>query len=94
VHFGESPPSNEENLALLREGDIVSHCFHGKEKPLWNDQGTPIPALEAALSNGILLDVAHGAASLSMDIAQSVVKQGKYDFSINDSPQVKPTGRP
>jgi dihydroorotase len=83
VHFGESPPSNEENLALLREGDIVSHCFHGKEKPLWNDNGTPIPTLAAALSKGILLDVAHGAASLGIDVAQRVVRQGRYDFSIS-----------
>jgi len=83
VHFGESPPSNEENLSLLRKGDIISHCFHGKEKPLWDEFGNPIPELESAISNGVLLDVAHGMASLSLDVAQKAVEKKKYEFSIS-----------
>jgi len=83
VHFGETPPSNEENLALLRDGDIITHCFHGKDSPLWNDEGKPIPALEAALARGVLLDVGHGAASLCKNVAGSVVATKMYDFTIS-----------
>ena len=83
VHFGESPPSNAENLAFLRKGDTISHCFHGKVSPLWDIHGNPIPELEQALSNGVLLDVAHGAASLSADVASKAVKQDKYTFTIS-----------
>ena len=38
IHMGENPPSNEDNLALLRGGDILSHCFHGKNVPLWTPE--------------------------------------------------------
>ncbi len=83
VHMGECPPSNEENLRLLRAGDIVTHCFHGKDMPLWNADGTPIRAMEAALSRGVLLDIGHGAASFDATVAQGVLARGFYDFSIS-----------
>jgi len=94
VHFGETPPTNAENLALMRKGDIVSHCFHGKDSPLWDSLGNPVPELEKALSEGILLDVAHGAASLSMDVAESAVKQGRYEFSISSDLHVRCVNTP
>ena len=94
VHFGENPPSNEENLALLKKGDIVSHCFHGKEKPLWDDSGTPIPALKNALSNGVLLDTAHGAASLSIDVVRKVVERKEYEFTISTDLHTRNSGGP
>jgi dihydroorotase len=83
VHFGENPPSNGENLSLMRKGDIVTHCFHGKEKPLWDDFGNPIPELEKALADGIKLDVGHGIASLDLDVAKRAVEKNKYEFSIS-----------
>ena len=83
VHFGENPPSNEENLSLLRKGDIVTHCFHGKEKPLWDEFGNPVAELEKALTDGVLLDVGHGAASLSLLVAQKAVAKKKYEFTIS-----------
>jgi len=30
VHLCEGPPANEDTMALLRRGDIITHCFHGK----------------------------------------------------------------
>lgn len=30
AHLVEGPPSNEEAMKLLRKGDIITHCFHGK----------------------------------------------------------------
>lgn len=89
VHMGEAPPSNEENLALLRAGDILTHCFHGKQppqwnaQPLWNPDGTPTPALQAALDRGVLLDVGHGEASFSAQVAGPVVARGFHAFSIS-----------
>ena len=65
IHMGENPPTNEENLQLLRKGDVLSHCFHGKDVKLWTEEGEPIPALQDAIERGVILDVAHGAASCS-----------------------------
>ncbi|MCL2006880.1 MAG: amidohydrolase/deacetylase family metallohydrolase [Treponema sp.] len=94
IHFGENPPGNAENLSLMRKGDIVSHCFHGKESPLWDDSGNPIYELSEALSKGILLDVAHGAASLSIDIAEKAVRQKKNEFSISTDLHFRNIGGP
>ena len=82
VHMGENPPSNKENLALLRGGDIVSHCFHGKQEPLWKADGTPTQELKEALDRGVQMDTAHGAASLDRDIAQAALDAGFDNFSI------------
>lgn len=83
IHVGENPPSNEENLELLRGGDIISHCFHGKNIPLWLPGGTPTPALEDAMNRGVILDVAHGAASCCKDVATAAIRQGYRDFIIS-----------
>ena len=83
VHIGEHPPTNAENLPLFRAGDILTHCFHGKEMPLWNPDGTPIPEMERALARGMVLDVGHGAASFDANIAGPVLRQGFADFSIS-----------
>ena len=94
IHFGESPPENAENLELMRKGDIISHCFHGKEKPLWDESGNPIPALKQALSRGVLLDVAHGAASLSVDVTKRAVDYNKYKFSISTDLHIRNVNGP
>lgn len=83
VHMGENPPTNEENLALLRAGDIVTHCFHGKEKPLWTADGTPTDALGDALARGVELDVGHGAASFDSRVGVAALGRGFYNFSIS-----------
>lgn len=89
VHVGEAPPTNAENLALFRKGDILTHCFHGKQppewdaQPLWHADGTPIPAMAEALARGIALDVGHGEASFSAAIAAPVIARGEVEFSIS-----------
>lgn len=83
IHMGENPPSNEENLELLRGGDILSHCFHGKNVPLWLPGGVPSPALKEAMDRGVVLDVAHGAASCHRDTATAAIANGFRDFIIS-----------
>lgn len=83
IHMGENPPSNEENLSLLREGDILSHCFHGKNAPLWLPDGRPTPALADALDRGVVPDTAHGAASCCKDVASAAIRRGFRDFIIS-----------
>ena len=83
VHMGETPPSNDDNLSLLRKGDIVTHCFHGKDTPLWHQDGTPTAALANALHRGVLMDVGHGAASFDCDVGRSAIHNGFKDFTIS-----------
>ncbi len=83
IHMGENPPTNEENLQLLRKGDVLSHCFHGKDVKLWTEEGEPIPALQDAIERGVILDVAHGAASCSKFVAEAAIRRGYTDFIIS-----------
>lgn len=83
MHIGETPPTPEENLPLLRRGDIVTHCFHGKDRPLWHPDGRPIEAMKNALNRGVLLDVGHGAASFDATVAEAVIRRGGRQFSIS-----------
>lgn len=83
VHLGENPPTNEENLALLRRNDIATHCFHGKVKPLFTEDGEPIEALRQAIDRGVQLDVGHGAASFDRDVCAAALARGIGDFSIS-----------
>jgi dihydroorotase len=83
IHMGENPPTNEENLSLLRGGDVLSHCFHGKDVPLWTSEGQPIPEMAAALERGVIMDVAHGAASCYKDVAIRAIAKGYKDCIIS-----------
>jgi dihydroorotase len=94
VHIGETPPDNEENLKLLRRGDILSHCFHGKNQPLFDPDGRPILALAKAMERGIVLDVAHGAASMDKNVAKRALDRGYRDFVISTDLHIRNVNGP
>jgi dihydroorotase len=94
IHIGETPPTHEANLALLRQGDILSHCFHGKNQPLFDREGRPIPVLAEALERGIVLDVAHGAASMDKNVAQRAMNRGFHDFVISTDLHIRNVNGP
>ena len=39
VHIGSAPPHLDEILALMEKGDVLTHCFNGKENGIL-DQAT------------------------------------------------------
>ena len=50
---------------------------------LWTEEGEPIPALQDAIERGVILDVAHGAASCSKFVAEAAIRRGYTDFIIS-----------
>lgn len=83
VHVGETPPMPEEFMSLLQKGDVISHCFHGKERVLWNEEGQPVQPLREAIKRGVILDVAHGAASFDHRVARRAIAADYRDFVIS-----------
>lgn len=83
VHIGEAPPLIDDVLDLLDAGDVVTHCFHGKTGTPWSPDGTPTHPLARALDRGVLLDVGHGAASFSHDVARRAISAGFRPSSIS-----------
>lgn len=69
VHIGSAPPKLADVLKRLSKGDIITHCYNAKENNhiFAADNKTE---LLAAIKRGVYLDVGHGTASFSYEIAE------------------------
>lgn len=76
VHIGNAPPMIEEVLDLLEEGDIVTHCWHGKYGGLLGPDKKPLPQTRAAVARGVKFDIGHGSASFSFETARHALDAG------------------
>ena len=76
VHIGNAPPVIEDVLALLGEGDIVTHCWHGKYGGLLGRDKKPLPETWAAVERGVKFDIGHGSASFSFETARHALDAG------------------
>lgn len=76
VHIGNAPPVIEDVLGLLEEGDIVTHCWHGKYGGLLGRDKKPLPATWAAVERGVKFDIGHGSASFSFMTARHALEAG------------------
>ncbi|KXF80221.1 amidohydrolase/deacetylase family metallohydrolase [Enterovibrio coralii] len=76
VHVGNAPPTLDDIAELLGEGDILTHCFNGKPNRILTPEGKLRDAVKAAMERGMLLDIGHGSASFSFDVAEMSIAQG------------------
>lgn len=79
VHVGNAPPSLGEILNLLKKGDILTHCFHGKEGGICAYQAE----YKSAAKRGVHFDVGHGNASFSYETFPKVMGVRAVDYSIS-----------
>jgi dihydroorotase len=77
VHIGHAPPSVEDVLSLLTEGDIITHCFHGKLSNAIVNQDYELKreTLEAR-ERGVLFDIGHGSESFNYLVAEKLIDVG------------------
>lgn len=73
----------DEIADLLTHGDIITHCYNGKPNRILTPKGELRSAVKRALDRGVLLDVGHGSASFSFDVAEIAIKQGIYPNTIS-----------
>lgn len=73
VHIGSEPPRLEDVLALMGEGDILTHCFNGKRNGIADLSDASAPVIKqfarAAYESGVVFDVGHGTDSFNFDVA-------------------------
>ena len=73
VHIDEPPPMLEEVLALLRKGDVLTHCF----RPFPNCVATPDGEVHdyvlEARERGVIFDIGHGMGSFSFAVARTML---------------------
>lgn len=76
VHIDEPPPMLNEVLALMRRGDVLTHCF----RPFPNCAATPDGKVHdyvlEARERGVIFDIGHGMGSFSFAIARKMLANG------------------
>jgi len=83
VHVGEPPPLYDDVLGLLTEGDIVTHCFNGKQGGSIIEDDDLYRLAEDAARRGIILDVGHGGASFSFDVGRAALERDLLPTTIS-----------
>jgi len=84
VHVADSAWPLPEILALLKPGDIVTHCFHGRGQTVLNDQRSDVwPEVRAAQARGVIFDVGHGQGSFSLPVARIALERGFFPNTIS-----------
>lgn len=71
VHIGAAPPTLDEICPILTEGDVITHCFHGRIGGPITRRGGLLPAVADALARGVVLDLGHGSHGFSWDTAET-----------------------
>src|SRR5262245_5873869 len=67
VHVGDTPITLAAILDELRAGDVITHCYHGREEGILDGRGTVTPAVRRAAARGVRFDVGHGKGSFSFE---------------------------
>ncbi len=75
-HIDRPPPRYVDVLALLRPGDILTHCFKPfPNAPCWSDGRIREEVLKAR-ERGVLFDIAHGKGSFAFSTARAMLAAG------------------
>lgn len=77
VHVAFGPPEVEDVLALMRPGDILTHCFTGLTMKIVDDRGRLYDFAKRAWDSGVIMDIGHGTGSFSFETAESVTAAGR-----------------
>jgi len=83
AHVGNTPPDIDDIVNLLEAGDIITHCYNGKPNRILDEAGALRGSLRRAIERGVLLDVGHGSASLSFQVARQAMALGIYPDTIS-----------
>lgn len=83
VHIGNNPPDLDEIADLLSQGDIITHCYNGKPNRILTPAGELRASVAKAIKRGVRLDVGHGSASFSFEVAHAAIAQGILPHTIS-----------
>ncbi len=67
--------SLDQVLEVMREGDIMTHMYHGMRHGILDEEGRIRPSVRAARDRGVIFDVGHGAGSFSWDVCERALAQ-------------------
>ncbi len=76
VHVGETPLPLTAILDELRPGDVLTHCYHGREEGILDGKGQVLAEARRAAARGVHFDVGHGRGSFALAVARRALAQG------------------
>jgi dihydroorotase len=83
VHFGSSFTPLARVLDAMRPGDILTHCFSGRENNIMDAQNRLLPEVWSAVRRGVNIDLGHGKGSFNFDTAAAALAQGLIPTTIS-----------
>jgi dihydroorotase len=75
--------SLDDILAVMRGGDILTHCFHGLSHGILDEDGKVRRSVHEAMERGVIFDVGHGRGSFSWQVAERAMRQGVLPQTIS-----------
>lgn len=75
--------SLDDILMVMRDGDILTHCFHGLSHGILDDAGKIRRSVHEAMERGVIFDVGHGRGSFSWRVAERALGQGVQPQTIS-----------
>jgi dihydroorotase len=76
VHIDIPPPTLTDVLALMRRGDVLTHCFRPFPNSPATADGRILPAVLEARERGVIFDIGHGMGSFSFKTARTMLGNG------------------
>ncbi len=93
-HLDNPPPPRHEVMAMLRRGDILTHCF----RPFPNAPAAPDGSVQAdvlaARERGVIFDIGHGRGSFGFETAMAMLKSGFLPDVISSDVHLTSIGGP
>jgi dihydroorotase len=83
VHVTDLSVALPTILPLVTRGDVITHCFHGRDGGILDANGRVFPEVVAARDRGVLFDVGHGAGSFAFRVAAAALTQGFQPSTIS-----------
>ena len=81
--------SLDDILKVMKQGDILTHCFHGMACGILDDGGEVRDSVHDAIERGVLFDVGHGAGSFSWDVVEAAMAEGILPKTISSQKQME-----
>jgi dihydroorotase len=75
VHVIDMPMPITRLLPKMGEGDVITHCFHGSDGGVLDEDGRVFPQVHDAVRRGVILDIGHGIGSFDFDVASAALAQ-------------------
>jgi dihydroorotase len=83
VHIERTCLPLPDILAMLKKGDVVTHCYRDGVGGILDERGRVLSAVFQARDRGVRFDVGHGQGSFSFDTAEKALQQEMFPGTIS-----------